>query len=41
MNQRIIKKVKRNKVFDIGTIDGYTVAAIDGTILFVFLGGIR
>ena len=34
MNQRIIKKAKRNKVFDHGTIDGYTVAAIDGTKLF-------
>ena len=30
----IIKKTKRNKVFADGTIDGYTVAAIDGTKLF-------
>ena len=30
MNQEIIRKRKRNKIFDKGTIDGYTVAAIDG-----------
>lgn len=34
MHSKIIKKVKRNKVLDEGTIDGYTVAAIDGTKLF-------
>ena len=34
MHNRIIKKAKRNKVFEEGTIDGYTVAAIDGTKLF-------
>jgi len=34
MNQNIIKKAVRNKLFDEGTIDGYTVAAIDGTKLF-------
>ena len=34
MLKRIIRKVKRNKVFDQGNIDGYTVAAIDGTKLF-------
>ena len=34
MHNRIIKKTKRNKVLDEGTIDGYTVAAIDGTKLF-------
>jgi len=31
--QCIIKKAVRNKVLDEGTIDGYTVAAIDGTKL--------
>lgn len=30
----IVKKSVRNKVFDNGTIDGYTVVAIDGTKLF-------
>lgn len=34
MNSKIIKKAKRNKVLEEGTIDGYTVAAIDGTKLF-------
>ena len=34
MNQSIIKKAVRNKVLDEGTVDGYTVAAIDGTKLF-------
>lgn len=34
MNQIIVKKAVRNKVLDEGTIDGYTVAAIDGTNLF-------
>ena len=34
MNRNIIKKAVRNKLFDEGTIDGYTVAAIDGTKLF-------
>lgn len=34
MNQQIIKRTKRNKVFDQGTVDGYRVAAIDGTKLF-------
>ncbi len=34
MHSKIIKKVKRNKAFDEGTIDGYTVVAIDGTKLF-------
>ena len=34
MLQCIIKKAVRNKVLDEGTIDGYTVAAIDGTKLF-------
>ena len=34
MHSKIIKKAKRNKVLDEGTIDGYTVAAIDGTKLF-------
>ena len=34
INQRIIKMAVRNKVFGEGTIDGYTVAAIDGTNLF-------
>ena len=33
-NERIIKKAIRNKVYNEGTIDGYTVAAIDGTNLF-------
>ncbi len=34
INQRIIKMAVRNKVLGEGTIDGYTVAAIDGTKLF-------
>jgi len=34
INQSIIKKTIRNKVLDEGTIDGYMVAAIDGTNLF-------
>ncbi|MEX1377843.1 MAG: hypothetical protein AB1Z23_10300, partial [Eubacteriales bacterium] len=34
INNSIIKKAVRNKVLDQGTIDGYTVAAIDGTRLF-------
>ncbi len=34
MHNKIIKRAKRNKVFDNGTIDGYVVAAIDGTKLF-------
>ena len=34
MNYHIVKKAVRNKVLDEGTIDGYTVAAIDGTKLF-------
>lgn len=34
INQSIIKKAFRNKVLNNGTIDEYTVAAIDGTNLF-------
>lgn len=34
INLSIIKKTCRNKVLDDGTINGYTVAAIDGTRLF-------
>ncbi|WP_407312469.1 hypothetical protein [Desulfosporosinus sp. SB140] len=34
INQHIIKKSAENKVFDNGTIDGYTVVAIDGTKFF-------
>ena len=34
INQRIIKMAVRNKVLGEGNIDGYTVAAIDGTNLF-------
>ncbi len=34
MNRQIIKKAVVNKVFDYGTIDGYTVVAIDGTKFF-------
>ena len=34
LHQCIIRKAVRNKVIDEGTIDGYTVAAIDGTNLF-------
>ena len=33
-NQHIIKKADLNKVFKNGTIDGYTVVAIDGTKFF-------
>jgi hypothetical protein len=29
-----MKKAIKNKVFNDGTIDGYTVAAIDGTKIF-------
>lgn len=35
MHSKTIKKAKRNKTFEEGTIDGYTVAAIDGTKLFM------
>lgn len=35
MHRKIIKRAKCNKVFDQGTIDGYTVVAIDGTKLFI------
>lgn len=38
INYHIIKKSVENKVFENGTIDGYTVAAIDGT---KFFGAIR
>ena len=34
INQHIIAKAVENKVFDNGTIDGYMVAAIDGTKFF-------
>ena len=34
MNTNIIRKSRRNKVFQNGSIDGYTVAAVDGTKLF-------
>ena len=34
INQKIVRKADRNKVYNEGTIDGYTVAAIDGTNLF-------
>ena len=34
INKNIIKKSVRNKVLDGGTINGYTVIAIDGTNLF-------
>ena len=34
INQDIIKKAAENKVFENGTIDGYMVAAIDGTKFF-------
>ncbi|MDR3585792.1 MAG: hypothetical protein P4L59_10790 [Desulfosporosinus sp.] len=34
INHHIVKKSVENKVFENGTIDGYTVAAIDGTKLF-------
>ena len=34
INQNIVKKAIYNKVFENGTIDGYTVVAIDGTKFF-------
>jgi len=34
INQHIVKKSVENKVFENGTIDGYTVVAIDGTKFF-------
>ncbi len=34
INQKIVRKTVRNKVYKEGTIDGYTIAAIDGTNLF-------
>lgn len=34
INEDLIKKARENKVFENGTIDGYTVAAIDGTKFF-------
>ena len=34
INKGIIKKAVKNKVFRNGTIDGFTVAAIDGTKMF-------
>ncbi|HEY8805902.1 MAG TPA: hypothetical protein VIM42_12515, partial [Clostridium sp.] len=34
INQHIVKKAVANKVFENGTIDGYTVVAIDGTKFF-------
>jgi len=34
MNRHIISKAIGNKAFDNGTIDGYTVAAVDGTKFF-------
>jgi hypothetical protein len=34
INHHIIKKAVENKVFENGTIDGYTVVAIDGTKFF-------
>ncbi|KLU64482.1 transposase DDE domain protein [Desulfosporosinus acididurans] len=34
VNQNVVKTAVENKVFDNGTIDGYTVAAIDGTKFF-------
>lgn|GEM_PF-2245574 len=34
INERVIRKAVRNKALYTGTIDGYTVAAIDGTNLF-------
>ena len=34
VNQNIIKTTELNKVFENGTIDGYTVVAIDGTKFF-------
>jgi len=34
INQNIVRKAIKNKVFSNGTIDGYTIAAIDGTKFF-------
>jgi len=34
INHHIVKKAVENKVFENGTIDGYTVVAIDGTKFF-------
>jgi len=34
INHHIVKKVFENKVYENGTIDGYMVAAIDGTKFF-------
>ena len=34
INQHIVKKAVENKAFENGTIDGYTVVAIDGTKFF-------
>jgi len=34
INQHIVKKAVENKVFENGTLDGYMVAAIDGTKFF-------
>ncbi len=34
INQKIVRKAVRNKVYKEGTIDGYIIAAIDGTSLF-------
>ena len=34
INKRMVKKAIENKVFGNGTIDGYTVVAIDGTKFF-------
>ena len=34
VNQHIVKKAIENKAFENGTIDGYTVVAIDGTKFF-------
>ena len=34
MNQHIVKKAVENKAFENGTIDGFTVVAIDGTKFF-------
>jgi hypothetical protein len=34
INDHIVKQSVENKVFQNGTIDGYTVVAIDGAIFF-------
>ena len=34
INDHIVKKAVENKIFENGTIDGYTVVAIDGTKFF-------